>query len=93
MAACHKTQTLTILASHLPTNKVKMRLIYNPSGTSHARDALRIENRAEQRRHFSASKKMKIVHAMDAVMATESLSLMAATRFGVSPSCFINWRR
>ena len=46
---------------HLPTNKVKMRLIYNPSGTSHARDALRIENRTEQRRHFTAGEKMKIV--------------------------------
>ena len=34
-----------------------MRLIYNPSGTSHARDALRIENRAEQRRHFKTTRR------------------------------------
>ena len=94
MAACHKTQTLTILASHLPTNKVKMRLIYNPSGTSHARDALRIENRAEQRHHFTAGEKMKILRAVDAMVATENLPFnMAATRLGVNPKSVKTWRK
>ena len=71
-----------------------MRLIYNLSGTSHARDAQRIETRTEQRRHFSASEKMKIVRAVDAVMATESLSLnLAATRFGVNPTSVTTWKK
>ena len=71
---------------HLPTNKAKMRLIYNPRGTNHARDAQRIETRTEQWRQFSASEKMKIVRAVDAAMARENLPLnMAATRLGVNP--------
>jgi hypothetical protein len=79
---------------HLPTNKVKMRLIYNPSGTSHARDALRIENRAEQRRHFTAGEKMKILRAVDAMVATENLPFnLAATRLGVNPISVKNWRK
>ena len=79
---------------HLPTNKDKMRLIYNPSGTNHARDALRIENRTQQRRHYTASKKMKIVRAVDAMMAIENLPLnVAATRHGVSPTSVTTWRK
>ena len=64
-----------------------MRLIYNPSGTNHAHDAQRIEQRFKQRHMYTASKKMTIVRAVDAAMATENLSLnMAATRCGVSPA-------
>ena len=86
LAACHKTQTLTILAIHLPTNKVKMRLIYNPSGTSHAHDALRIEQRSKQRRMYTASEKMKIVRAVDAMMATRiSLSTWLLQGMGLTP--------
>ena len=71
-----------------------MRLIYNPSGTSHARDALRIENRAEQRRHFTAGEKMKILRAVDAMVATENLPFnMAATRLGVNPISVKTWRK
>ena len=71
-----------------------MRLIYNPSGTSHARDALRIENRTEQRRHFTAGEKMKIVREVDAMMATENLPLIvAATRHGVKPTSVTTWRK
>jgi len=71
-----------------------MRLIYNPSGTSHARDALRIENRAEQRRHFTAGEKMKILRAVDAMVATENLPFnMAATRLGVNPKSVKTWRK
>ena len=71
-----------------------MRLIYNPGGTNHARDAQRIEHRFKQKCMYTASKKMKIVCAVDAVMATENLSLnMAATRYGVSPGSVINWRK
>ena len=56
---------------HLPTNKVKMRLVYNLSGTSHACDALRVENRTERRRHLTSGEKMKIVCSVDAMMATD----------------------
>jgi hypothetical protein len=71
-----------------------MRLIYNPGGTNHARDAQRIEHRFKQKRMYTASEKMKIVRAVDAVMATENLSLnMAATRYGVSPGSVIDWRK
>jgi hypothetical protein len=71
-----------------------MRLIYNPSDTSHARDALRIENRAEQRRHFTAGEKMKILCVVDAMVATETLPLnVAASRLGVNPASVIFWRK
>ena len=71
-----------------------MRLVYNPSGTNHARDAQRIETRTEQRRHFSASEKMKIVRAVDEAMARENLPLnLAATRFGVNPSSIVTWKK
>jgi hypothetical protein len=71
-----------------------MRLIFNPSGTSHARDALRIENRTEQRRHFTAGEKMKILSGVDAMVATENLPFnMAATRLGVNPISVKTWRK
>jgi len=56
----HKPSQLSHI--RLPTNKDKMRLIYNLSGTSHARDAQRVEHRRSKRRSFSAGEKMKIVH-------------------------------
>jgi hypothetical protein len=71
-----------------------MRLIYNPSGTSHARDALRIEQRSKQRRMYTASEKMKIVREVDAMMATENLPLnVAAARHGVNPTSVKTWRK
>jgi hypothetical protein len=71
-----------------------MRLIYFPGGTNHARDAQRIEHRFKQRHMYTASKKMKIVRAVDAAMATENLSLnMAATRYGVCPASVLDWRK
>jgi hypothetical protein len=71
-----------------------MRLIYNPSGTSHARDALCIENKAAQRRHFTAGEKIKILRSVDAMVATENLPFnMAASRLGVNPNSVKTWRK
>ena len=71
-----------------------MRLIYNLSGTSHARDALRVENRTERRRHLTSGEKMKIVRSVDAMMATENFPLnVAATRLGVNPTSVKTWRK
>jgi hypothetical protein len=71
-----------------------MRLIYNLSGTSHARDGLRIEQRSKQRCMYTASEKMKILRAVDTMMATENLPLnVAATRLGVNPTSVIYWRK
>ena len=71
-----------------------MKLIYNPSGTNHAREVLRIENRTAPRRHYTAGEKLKIVRAVDAVMASENLPLnVAATRHGVDPACLCKWKK
>jgi hypothetical protein len=74
-----------------------MRLIYNPSGTSHARDAQRIEQRTESqltRRMYTSGEKMKIVRAVEAMMVNENLTLnLAASRHGVSPGCVVSWRK
>ena len=79
---------------HLPTIKVKMKLVYNLSGTSHARNAQRIEQRETKRRSFTSAEKMKLVRAVESAINTENLHLsVAATRFGVSPSCVVNWRK
>ena len=43
---------------------------------------------------YTSSEKMKIVRAVDAAMATESLPLnVAASRHGVNPTSIINWRK
>ena len=71
-----------------------MRLVYNLSGTSHARDAQRIEQRETKRRTFTAAEKMKIVRAVESAMARENLPLnLAATRFGIDPKSVTNWRK
>ena len=71
-----------------------MRLIYNPCGINHARAAERIEKRTQQKRLYTPSEKMRIVRAVDAMMATDNLPLnVVASRHGVSPASIRTWRR
>ena len=71
-----------------------MRLIYNQGGISHAREALRIENRAVRKPAFSSGEKMKIVRAVEKMLGEEQISLgVAAARLGTTRQNLINWQK
>ena len=70
-----------------------MKLVYNLSGISHARNAQRIEQRETKRRSFTSAEKMKLVRAVESAITTENLHLnVAASRHGVDPASIRAWR-
>ena len=85
VAACHKTQNTITLTNLQHFDHRNMRLIYNTSGISHARDAARIESRSGRRQSYSSGEKMKIVRAVEKMVREEQVSLaVAATRLGTN---------
>ena len=71
-----------------------MRLVYNLGGINHAREVQRIKNRTYKRQSFSSCEKMKIVRAVDKMMAEENVTFaVAAARLGVHRSNLASWMK
>ena len=69
-----------------------MKLLYNPSGLSHLRDAQCIQERSGQRTTRTSSEKMKIVDAVERMMELEKLDMNnASMMLRVSPSSVSRW--
>ena len=67
--------------------------VYNQGGVSHTRKQKRIDEEARRRVQYSAADKVKILTAVDKMMAEENLHQnQAAALLQVSPSQIIRWR-
>ncbi len=70
-----------------------MKLIYNPSGVSQARDALRATERVVKYRSYSSGEKLSLLQRFDALVEEEFVPQnVASTMLGVSLSCVNGWR-
>ena len=70
-----------------------MKLVYNKSGVSQARDALRIEQRTLKYRSYITGEKLGLLHSFEALVEEENIPRnVAPTTLGVPLSCLLDWR-
>jgi hypothetical protein len=70
-----------------------MKLIYNPSGVSQARDALRATERVVKYRSYSSGEKLSLLQRFDALVEEEFVPQnIASNMLGVSLSCVNGWK-
>ena len=69
-----------------------MGLIYNPGGINHACEAQHVQDRVFKRQSYSSGEKMKIVRAVDKMMAEENVTFaVASARLGVHRNNLVSW--